>query len=153
MGLLEAASFACAWGLMRLTLNEPSWYLIATAQLASNAVSRLIPGGAASGGTASYQLFTATGAPPERVVSGLTATTLISTAVLFSLPVLSLPAILFGGAAGRPHPAARPHLRHDRLRPYSRRRAPSACSPTVPCGWSAHSSSGRATACWLAVRP
>jgi len=99
MGLLEAASFACAWGLMRLTLNEPSWYLIATAQLASNAVSRLIPGGAASGGTASYQLFTATGAPPERVVSGLTATTLISTAVLFSLPVLSLPAILFGGAA------------------------------------------------------
>ncbi len=98
MGLLEAASFACAWGLMRLSLNEPSWFLIATAQLSSNAVSRLIPGGAASGGTASYQMFTATGAPPERVVSGLTATTLLSTAVLFSLPVLSLPAILFGGA-------------------------------------------------------
>ncbi len=99
MGLLEAASFVCAWGLMRLALNEPSWYLIATAHLASNAVSRLIPGGAASGGTTSYQLFTATGAPPERVVSGLTATTLISTAVLFSLPVLALPAVLFGGAA------------------------------------------------------
>ena len=98
MGLLEGASFTCAWGLMRLTLNEPSWYLIATAQLASNAVSRLIPGGAASGGTASYQMFTATGAPPERVVAGLTATTLLSTAVLFSLPVLSLPGVLLGGA-------------------------------------------------------
>ena len=97
MGLLEAASFACAWGLMRLTLNERSWFLIATAQLTSNAVSRLIPGGAASGGTASYQMFTATGAPPERVISGLTATTLLSAGVLFSLPVLSLPAILFGG--------------------------------------------------------
>jgi len=98
MGVLEAASFACAWGLMRLTLNEPSWFLIATAQLTSNAVSRLIPGGAASGGTASYQMFTARGAPPERVVSGLTATTLLSAGVLFSLPVLALPAILFGGA-------------------------------------------------------
>jgi len=99
MALLEAASFACAWGLMRLTLNERSWFLIATAQLTSNAVSRVIPGGAASGGTASYQMFTARGARPERVVSGLTATTLISTAVLVSLPVLSLPAILFGGAS------------------------------------------------------
>jgi uncharacterized protein (TIRG00374 family) len=98
MGLLEVASFSCAWGLMRLTLNEPSWFLIGTAQLTSNAVSRLIPGGAASGGTASYQMFTATGAPAERVVSGLTATSLISTAVLISLPILSLPAILFGGA-------------------------------------------------------
>ena len=80
-------------------------------------MSRLIPGGAASGGTASYQMFTATGAPPERVVSGLTATTLISTAVLFSLPVLSLPAILFGGAAVDRDAAARPRLRDDRLRP------------------------------------
>lgn len=98
MGLLEAASFACAWGLMRLTLHERSWFLIATAQLTSNSVSRLIPGGAASGGTASYQMFAATGAPAERIVSGLTATSLISTAVLISLPVLSLPAIVFGGA-------------------------------------------------------
>ena len=98
MGLLEAASFACAWGLMRLTLHEESWFLIATAQLTSNSVSRLIPGGAASGGTASYQMFAATGAPAERIVSGLTATSLISTAVLISLPVLSLPAIVFGGA-------------------------------------------------------
>ena len=99
MGLLEAASFACAWGLMRLALSARSWFLIATAQLTGNAVSHLIPGGAAVGGTASYQMFAASGAPPERIVSGLTATSLISTAVLFSLPVLSLPAILFGGAA------------------------------------------------------
>jgi len=97
MAVLEAASFACAWGLMRLTLNERSWFLIATAQLTSNAISRVIPGGAASGGTASYQMFTARGARPERVVSGLTATTLISTAVLVSLPMLALPAVLFGG--------------------------------------------------------
>ena len=99
MGTLEAASLFCAWGLMRLALSARSWFLIATAQLTGNAVSHLIPGGAAVGGTTSYQMFAASGAPPERIVSGLTATSLISTAVLFSLPVLSLPAILFGGAA------------------------------------------------------
>ena len=99
MGVLEASSFVCAWGLMRLALSARSWFLIATAQLTGNAVSHVIPGGAAVGGTASYQMFAASGAPPERIVSGLTATSLISTAVLFSLPVLSLPAILFGGAA------------------------------------------------------
>ncbi|HMK91919.1 MAG TPA: lysylphosphatidylglycerol synthase transmembrane domain-containing protein [Thermoleophilia bacterium] len=97
MGLLEAASFACMWGLMRLTLNEKSWFLVGTAQLISNAVSRVIPGGVASGGTASYQLLTIEGAPPERIVSGLTANTLLSTGMLFALPALSLPAVLFGG--------------------------------------------------------
>ena len=97
MGVLEAGSFTCAWGLMRLTLGERSWFLIGTAQLTSNAVSRVIPGGAAAGGTASFQMLATSGASPERIVSGLTATSLISTAVLFSLPVLSLPAILFGG--------------------------------------------------------
>ena len=97
MGLLEAASFACMWGLMRLTLNEKSWFLVATSQLIGNAVSRVIPGGVASGGTASYQLLSIEGAPPERIVSGLTANTLLSTGMLFALPVLSLPAVLFGG--------------------------------------------------------
>jgi len=97
MGLLEFASFACMWGLMRLTLNEKSWFLVSTSQLISNAVSRVIPGGVASGGTASYQLLTIEGAPPERIVSGLTANTLLSTGMLFALPALSLPAVVFGG--------------------------------------------------------
>jgi len=97
MGLLESASFVCMWGLMRLTLNEDSWFLVGTSQLISNAVSRVIPGGVASGGTASYQLLTVEGAPPERIVSGLTANTLLSTGMLFALPALALPAVLFGG--------------------------------------------------------
>jgi hypothetical protein len=99
MVALEAASLFCAWGLMRLSLGVRNWFLIATAQLTGNAVSHVAPGGAALGGTASYQMFAATGAAPERIVSGLTANSLISNAVLFSLPVLSLPAVLFGGVA------------------------------------------------------
>jgi hypothetical protein len=99
MGVLEAGAFTCEWGLTRLTLNERSWFLIGTAQLTSNAVSRVIPGGAAAGAAMSFEMLAAGGAPRDRIMSALTANTLVSTAVLLSLPVLSLPAILFGGAA------------------------------------------------------
>ncbi len=97
MIVLEAGSYASAWGLSRLTLGERSWFLVATAQLTSNAVSKTIPGGAAAGGTASYTMLGVNGATPERIVSGLTAAALISNAVLFALPVLSLPAIVLEG--------------------------------------------------------
>ena len=99
MAALEAASFACDWGLTRLTLNERSWFLVGTTQLTSNAVSKVIPGGGAAGATTSFEMLDAGGVPSERIVSGLTATTLISAAVLLALPVLSLPAILFGGVS------------------------------------------------------
>jgi len=96
MGLLEAASFACYWGMMRLTLAEPRWFVVATTQMAGNAFSRIVPGGAASGGSAQYQMLVTAGASPARTLTGLTATGLFSTGVLFALPVLSVPAILYG---------------------------------------------------------
>jgi len=99
MAALEAGSFACDWGLTRMALNERSWFLIGTTQLTSNAVSKVIPGGGAAGATTSFEMLDAGGVPSERIVSGLTATTLISAAVLLALPVLSLPAILFGGVS------------------------------------------------------
>jgi uncharacterized protein (TIRG00374 family) len=99
MAVLEAGSFACDWGLTRLTLNERSWFLIGTAHLTSNAVSKVIPGGAAAGATTSFEMLESRGVPSERIVSGLTAGTLVSAAVLFSLPILSMPAILFGGVS------------------------------------------------------
>ena len=99
MAALEAGSFVCDWGLTRLTLGERSWFLVGTTQLTSNAASKVIPGGGAAGATTSFEMLDAGGVPSERIVSGLTATTLISAAVLLSLPVLSLPAILFGGVS------------------------------------------------------
>lgn len=99
--LLEAASFACYWGLMRVAVGEKSWFVIATTQLSSNAFSRIVPGGAASGGSVSYQMLTRAGSPPARVLTALTATGLISSAVLLALPVLSIPAILTGAPVDR----------------------------------------------------
>ncbi|HJW75833.1 MAG TPA: flippase-like domain-containing protein [Thermoleophilia bacterium] len=101
IALFEAASFACYWGLMRVAVGEKSWFVIATTQLSSNAFSRIVPGGAASGGSVSYQMLTRVGLPPARVLTALTATGLISSAVLMALPVLSIPAIFTGAPVDR----------------------------------------------------
>jgi hypothetical protein len=94
---LEAASYACYWGMMKVTLRERRWFVVAMTQMAANAFARVVPGGAASGGSVGYQMLVAAGVPKGRVVTGLTTNTLLSNAVLFMLPLFSLPAIL-GGA-------------------------------------------------------
>ncbi len=96
MVALEAASFACAWGLQRLSLSTDRWFAIATAQMAGNAVSKVVPGGAAAGGATQFKMLTDGGIPAARVGAGLTTASLISTGSLFALPLLSVPAALFG---------------------------------------------------------
>lgn len=95
----EIASFACAWGLQRLALRTGSWFAIATAQIAGNAFSRIVPGGAAAGAAIQYRMLVLSGLDPTTIGTGLTATTLISSATLFALPVIALPAIVFGAPA------------------------------------------------------
>jgi uncharacterized protein (TIRG00374 family) len=97
---LEIASFVCAWGLQRIALRTDKWFGVATAQLASNAFSRIVPGGAAAGGALQFRMLTESGVPAATVGTGLTAASLISTGTLLLLPVLTLPAAL----AGRPTP-------------------------------------------------
>ena len=97
MVALEASAYACYWGMMKVTLRERRWFVVAMTQMAANAFARVVPGGAASGGSVSYQMLVVAGAPKGRVVTGLTTNTLLSNAVLFMLPLFSLPAIL-GGA-------------------------------------------------------
>ncbi len=110
---LEAASFVCIWGLQRLSLATDRWFAIATAQLAGNAVSKVVPGGAASGGAAQFKMLTDVGIPATRVGAGLAVASLISTGGLFALPILSVPAALLGQA----------HAEHARGRGLAGRRA------------------------------
>ena len=100
MAALQAASLAFYWAVMRVTVEERRWSVLAMTQLASNAFGRIVPGGAATAGSMGYQMLVAAGCPKGRAVTGLTATTLLSTAVLVALPVLSLPAILAGAPIG-----------------------------------------------------
>jgi uncharacterized protein (TIRG00374 family) len=97
----EVASFLCVWALQRLALRTQQWFGVATAQLGGNAVSRTVPGGAATGGAVQFRMLIDAGLPATSVGTGLTAASLISTATLLALPLLSVPAIL----AGRPVPS------------------------------------------------
>ena len=76
---VECASFGCAWGLQRLALRTDRWFGVATAQLAGNAFSRVVPAGAAAGAAVQYKMLTDTGIPAAQVGSGLTTASLIST--------------------------------------------------------------------------
>ena len=96
LAVLEAGSFFCAWALIRLALQRRGWFRVATSQLAGNAVSRIVPGGAAAGGALQYRMLVNSGVDGAKVAAGLTAASLISTGTLFALPVLAVPAMLWG---------------------------------------------------------
>ncbi|HEY7661242.1 MAG TPA: YbhN family protein [Actinomycetota bacterium] len=94
MVVLEIGAFACMWALLRLALRRRGWFRIATTQLASNAVSRILPGGAATGGALQYAWLVRSGLDGTVVASALTAVSLASTATVLALPLLALPALL-----------------------------------------------------------
>jgi len=95
----EVASFVCMWALLRLALDVKPWFPIATAQLAGNAFSRIVPGGAAAGGAMQFDMLNTAGIAPARAATSVTAVSLISTATLLGLPVISIIVILVTGAS------------------------------------------------------
>jgi uncharacterized protein (TIRG00374 family) len=106
--ILEGCSFAALWWLARLALAQdggtqkpPGWGTIATAQLAGNAASKVVPGGPATGGVLQARLLIQAGQPAPVVASALTAIGLITTGVLLLLPVLTVPAVLIGPPPAR----------------------------------------------------
>jgi len=95
----EIASFVCAWALQRLALRTARWFAIATAQIAGNSFSRIVPGGAAAGAAIQFRLLVQSGLDATTIGTGLAASSFISSGALFALPVLALPAIVFGAPA------------------------------------------------------
>jgi uncharacterized membrane protein YbhN (UPF0104 family) len=119
LAVLQICSFASLWWLARIALapappEEPAadgrtavavphlgWGTTAAAQLAGNAASKVVPGGAATGGVLQARILIGAGQPPASVVSGLTAVSLLGTAVLLLLPVLTIPALIIGPPPAR----------------------------------------------------
>ncbi|MCX6371735.1 MAG: flippase-like domain-containing protein [Actinobacteria bacterium] len=97
--IAELASFACMWALLRLALDVKSWFPVATAQLAGNAFSRIVPGGAAAGGAMQFDMLRQAGIGSTWAATSITAVSLISTATLLGLPILSITVILVTGAS------------------------------------------------------
>ena len=94
--LAEALAFLSLWWLFRIAMPDVSWFTIGCAQLSANALSRIVPGGAAAGGALQYRMLAEGGGDRTQAASGLTAVSLLSTATLFAIPVLTIPTVAFG---------------------------------------------------------
>ena len=100
-GVPSTASHASAHRTAASRASHPRWFDVASAQLAGNAASRVLPGGAASGSVVQARLLVRSGSPTPAVASALTAVGLLSTGVLLSLPLLTVPALLIGPPPAR----------------------------------------------------
>lgn len=94
MVVFEIASFACIWWLTRIVLPRVSWFVAATCQLTANSASRL--GSAALGGATLFRMLSASGVNAQRAAGALAATSIVSTAALFSIPAMGLAIAFFG---------------------------------------------------------
>jgi uncharacterized protein (TIRG00374 family) len=92
----EVGQFLCTFALQRLALRTHGWYAVVTAQLSSNAVSKIIPAGAAAGAAVEFRMLATAGIDLDVAVGGLTAFSLLNIGGLLALPIFALPAILFG---------------------------------------------------------
>jgi len=94
--VFEATSFVMVWMLLRLATRTTQWLAIATSQLAANALSSILPAGAAAGATLQVRMLSEAGIDTATAASGMTAFTLLQFATVAIVPVLLLPAVLAG---------------------------------------------------------
>lgn len=94
--IAEGAHFACTFALQRIALRTKAWFAVITAQLAGNAISLTVPGGAAAGAAVQFRMLGTAGMDPTESVAGLTAFSFLGIGGLLALPVFVLPVVLFG---------------------------------------------------------
>ena len=102
----EIGSYACAWELTRVALPRVSWFVASTAQLTSNAVAKVVPGGAAIGAATGFRMLSVSGTDKGSAGAALTATSIISNGVLLCLPMVAL----FLSILGAPIPDGMIHV-------------------------------------------
>lgn len=92
---LEAVSFVAIWDLQRIALGTKSWFDVACSHSAGNAIGRAVPGGVAAGGAVQLKMLAQAGFDVPMATTALAASGLLSTGILFALPVLALPLVPF----------------------------------------------------------
>ncbi len=97
----EIAHFACTIALQRLALRTRPWFPVVTSQLAGNAISLIMPGGAAVGAAVQFRMLAASGMDTGPTVSGLAGVSLLGVGSLLFLPAIALPVILAGAPTSR----------------------------------------------------
>jgi uncharacterized protein (TIRG00374 family) len=93
---LQIGSYACMWAVQAIAIRAERIKPVITSQLASNAFGRVVPGGVAAAGALQYAMLVRAGVPAASAASGMTASSLLVFGILLALPVLAVPAILFG---------------------------------------------------------
>src|SRR5918999_122255 len=96
MVALQVGSYACMWSVQRIAMRAEHWGPVITSQLASNSFGRVVPGGVAAAGAMQYAMLARGGVPAAQAASGMTASSLLVFGILLALPLLALPAVLFG---------------------------------------------------------
>ncbi len=97
MFALQMAATACLWTVQRMALHKDEWYPVISSQLASNALSKVAPGGGAVGSALQYKMLVQAGYERGPAVAGITASNLLTLGVVLALPVLAIPTIIRGG--------------------------------------------------------
>src|SRR6201989_2938219 len=97
----EIAHFLCTFALQRLALRTKAWFPVITSQLAGNAITLIMPGGAAVGAAVQFRMLAASGLETGETVGGLAAFSLLGVGGLLALPIFVLPVILLGAPASR----------------------------------------------------
>ncbi len=97
MIVFEVISFGFLWWLTRIVLPNVSWFVASTSQLASNAASRIIPGGAAVGGAVLFRMLAVSGTSSGQAGAALAATSGLSTTALAAFPAAGV-ALAVAGA-------------------------------------------------------
>ncbi len=97
----EAAHFVCTFALQRLALRTKAWFPVTTSQLAGNAITLIMPGGAPVGAAVQFRMLAASGMDTSSTVGGLTSFSLLGVGGLLALPVFALPVILVGAPTNR----------------------------------------------------
>lgn len=96
MILLQAGSLLCLWQLQRLCMQVREFAPIVTAGLASGAVGRVLPGGAAVQAATQFAMLTRAGISGGAVGAGIAAAALLQFAALCAFPALAIPSVALG---------------------------------------------------------
>jgi uncharacterized protein (TIRG00374 family) len=97
MAALQGAALTCLWALQRIALKRAAWRDVIEAQLAGNALAKVAPAGGAVGAALQYRMLVRAGIERGRAVAGLTASNILTFAIVLAMPILVVPALIRGG--------------------------------------------------------
>jgi putative heme transporter len=96
MATAQGASLLCQCMVQEIATQQHRLAPFLHSYLVGNAVSELVPGGAATSAALQYEMLVQEGVPPGSAASGMTAASVIVFATLLVLNILALPLVALG---------------------------------------------------------